>query len=328
VHAIPFHILTGFLGSGKTTVLAHLLQAPAGERVGALVNDVGDIVLDPLLLERVDDDVLALASGCVCCAVRCDLVAAVTRLLAQQPTRIVLETTGLADPAPLLHALATDRRLAEVVRPAGVCAVVDALRAQDLLAAHPEARRQVELADRILLTKADLAPHRLPAVRALLEAWAPGCQVREALHGEVDARWLFDAPPLARLADGPTAEAWLHHGPAGTSVRTHALEVAGPVDVEVLQLGLRTVTQLDGLRLLRVKAVAEALDGTFHVLQAAGSFVSPVRRLEGAPPGLRGLRMVVVERGLGDAVPALLEALRSAAVAERAGSGPQSLPSS
>jgi G3E family GTPase len=310
----PLHLLTGFLGSGKTTLLARLLRAPGDDRIAALVNEVGDLPLDRHLLERVDEEVLALASGCVCCSLRDGLHAAVARVHARRPTRIVLETTGLADPAPLLHALTTDPRLARLARPAGTCAVVDVLRAEELLATQPEARRQVELADRIVLTKTDLAPHREVEVRARLADAAPGCEVRTA--DAVDAAWLFGAPPLARLRERGTADAWLHHAPGGTTFRAHDFAHDGRVDPDALQLWLRLVTQLDGPRLLRIKALAEDRAGDVWVLQAAGGSVSPPRRLATRPPGHRGVLLVAIERGLDErAVARLLASLESAVAA-------------
>lgn len=303
---VPLLILTGFLGSGKTTLLARLLREPKGERIAALVNEVGDLLIDDHLLERVDADVLALASGCVCCALRGDLRAAVARVLARRPTRIVLETTGVADPAPILDAVSAD----PLVRAAGVVAVVDALRAEDLLAGHPEARRQVEFADRIVLAKADLAPHRVGEVRELLAREAPGSEVRDAR--EVDAPWVLDAPPLARLRDAAT---WLHHAPAGANCRAHSVALDAPADPDVLHLWLRLVTQVDGPRLLRIKALAEGRDGRVFVLQSAGRSVSPPRPLEHHPRGVRGLQMVIIERGLGSVEP-LLASLRSAVAGE------------
>lgn len=329
---LPLHVLTGFLGSGKTTVLAELLRRPGGERVAVLVNEVGDLALDPYLLppeqvERIDEDVLTLASGCVCCSVRGELYEAIERVARLHPTRVVLETTGLADPAPILHGLATDRRVAARVRPAGVVAVVDAQRAEGLLAEQPEARRQLELADRIVLTKTDLAPHRVEVVRALLAEAAPGCEVRAAVEGRVDAAWLLDAPALGRLRTVSDARTWLHHGGpahgasaasadrAAAPTATHSFASEAPADVEALVLWLRLVTQLDGPRLLRIKILATCgRTGDAIVLQSAGRTVSPPRRLARPPAGWRGVRGVVIERGLGErAAGRLLESLRAAA---------------
>ena len=154
---IPLHVLTGFLGAGKTTLLSALLQDPSGERIAVLVNEVGDLAIDHHLLERIDEDILALPSGCICCTMKSEMAEAIERVLARGPTRIVLETTGLADPAPILHGLTTDPRLTRALTIAGVIAVADAARIDGLLDTHPEVRRQLDMADRIVLTKGDLA---------------------------------------------------------------------------------------------------------------------------------------------------------------------------
>ncbi len=311
---IPLHVLTGFLGSGKTSLLAHLLRAPGGERIAVLVNEVGDLPIDGHLLERVDDDLLMLPSGCVCCTLRDELGAAIARVAARQPTRIVLETTGLADPAPILDGLASDPRLRSLVRLGGVLAVVDCARAEELLDEQPELAAQLEFADRVALTKTDLVPQRIATVRARLESAAPGREVREAPHGRVDAAWAFAAAPLARLRDAADARAWLHHR-APRAFRTRAVSTDEPADVDAVQLWLRLVTQLDGPRLLRIKALVECrASGDVWILQAAGRSLSPPRRLERRPAGVRGVRAVIIERGMPDtALERMIAALEEAA---------------
>ena len=307
--AVPLHVLTGFLGSGKTTLLAELLRTPPRtdgrpERLAVLVNETGALPLDAHLLERplletVDDEVLALA-----------------RLAARAPDRILIETTGLADPAPLLHGLAEDRGLAGRVAPAGVITVVDALRAEDLHATQPEFRRQLEFADRVVLTKGDLAGARLAEVRTWLGEVAPGCDVAEARDGRVDFDWLLHAPPLARLADAADAARWLHPADTGPDAAAHAWQHDAPVDIAALQLWLGLVTQLDGPRLLRFKALARGLDGDVFALQSAGRSVSPPRRLTRPPHDLTGVQAVLIERGLGaPATAGLLASLAEAAAA-------------
>ncbi len=300
---IPLHLLTGFLGVGKTTLLSYLLQEPRGERTAVLVNEVGELALDHHLLERIDDDVVALPSGCICCTLRGELFAAIERVIALRPARIVLETTGLADPAPILHALATDPRLSRELMLAGVVTVVDVERAEELFGEHPEVRRQLELADRVVLTKADRAPQRLAGVRELVATAAPGCEVRVAEHGRVDLDWLLTAAPLAGLRDGTAVRLWLHHGEAGQACRTHAVQRAEPAQIELVQLWLRIVTQFDGHHLLRIKGLVEcAASGDVFALHSAGHAVSPPRRLGRRPPAMRGVQMVVIERGLCDVV--------------------------
>ncbi|HEX5053485.1 MAG TPA: GTP-binding protein [Planctomycetota bacterium] len=302
---IPLHVLTGFLGTGKTTLLSALLQEPGGERIAVLVNEVGELAIDHHLLEQIDEGIVAMPSGCICCTMRGELAEAIGRLLRFAPTRIVLETTGLADPAPILHGLATDPRLAGSVHIAGVIAVTDALRLEDLLATQPEVRRQLELADRIVLSKGDLAPQRLAAARSLLAAAAPGCEVRETVEGRIDAAWLLSPSVLAGMHDARVARLWLHHTSHAATFRTHAVQLPSPADIELVQLWLRLVTQLDGHRLLRIKGLVECLStGDLFALQSAEHAVSPPRRLSRRPEGVHGVQMVLIERGM---APAALE---------------------
>lgn len=311
---LPLHILTGFLGAGKTTLLSALLRAPRGERIAVLVNEVGELALDHLLLERIDEDVLALASGCACCTVRGELYESITRVLALRPTRIVLETTGLADPAPILHGLSTDSQLAGTVEAAGVICAVDAERIENLLVTQPEARRQLEFADRIVVTKADLAPQRVDSALECLQVAAPGREARIADHGDVDADWMFARTAFGRLRDASDATRWLHHAIQAEAYRTHALEWPDAAQIDVVQLWLRLVTQIDGPRLLRIKGLVESAEtGQVFALQSAEHAVSPPRRLAERPRGFRGARFVLIERGLPErAIEPLLDSLRSA----------------
>lgn len=314
----PLCVLTGFLGSGKTTLLRRVL-ATARQRIAVLVNEVADLPIDRHLLAEVDEDVLALPGGCVCCVARGDLHAALARLAALRPARVVLETSGLADPAPLCAAFGADPRLAAAVRLAGVVAVVDCERAEGLFATEPEASRQLDFADRIALSKADIAPHRLDAARELLERCAPGRDVRVLTPHASDVDWLFAAPFSAGAPDA--AARWLHapHGGAGYghdhgAVATRAIAHPRPVDVDAVQLWLRLVTQLDGERLLRIKAIARcAHTGAVFALHSAGRSVSPPQRLLAAPSGLAGAEVVVIARGMPErALAAALAALRGA----------------
>jgi Ni2+-binding GTPase involved in maturation of urease and hydrogenase len=145
---VPVSVITGFLGSGKTTLLSHLLRDPALERTAVIVNEFGEVGLDHLLLEASDEEVVLLEGGCLCCKVRGDLVRTAGHLLARRARgeaafeRIVVETTGLADPAPILQALMTDREIAEALRLESVIATVDCAAGDATLDAHPESVKQ------------------------------------------------------------------------------------------------------------------------------------------------------------------------------------------
>ena len=161
---IPVTLLTGFLGSGKTTVLNHVLKQPDMAATAVIVNEFGEIGLDHLLVERSSEDVVLLNSGCLCCTVRGDIVDTLTNLFVDRVkgklpcfTRVVIETTGLADPAPILHTLMTDPIVAARYMLDGVVTTVDAVNGAGTLDRQPEAVKQAAVADRLLLTKTDLA---------------------------------------------------------------------------------------------------------------------------------------------------------------------------
>ncbi len=161
---LPVIVLTGFLGAGKTSLLNRLLKDPALAGSAVLINEFGDIGLDHLLVEKVDDTVLLLASGCLCCTIRGDLIDSLGDLLERRAAgtvpafdRIIIETTGLADPAPILQTLTAHPMLAETVVLDGVVTLVDAVNGLSTLDNHRESVRQVAVADRLVLTKTDLA---------------------------------------------------------------------------------------------------------------------------------------------------------------------------
>src|SRR4029077_18526454 len=171
---IPVTLLTGFLGSGKTTVLNHVLTQSEIVATAVIVNEFGEIGLDPLLVERSSEDVVLLNSGCLCCTVRGDIVDTLTnlfvdRLKGKVPffTRVAIETTGLADPAPILHTLMTDPIVAARYVLDGVVTTVDAVNGTATLDRQPEAIKQAAVADRLLLTKTDIAE---PGARQAIEA--------------------------------------------------------------------------------------------------------------------------------------------------------------
>ncbi len=189
----PVTLVTGFLGAGKTTLLNRLLKLSDLAQTAVLINEFGDVGLDHLLVETLDDTTMLLAAGCLCCTIRGDLHKALMeltlRMEAGQPIRrVVIETTGLADPAPILHTLMSDPVLLRRFRLDGVVTLVDATNAMHTLDAHPEALKQAAVADRLILTKADLAPDTA-ALRARLAQLNPHAPILGA-----------DAEPAALLS--------------------------------------------------------------------------------------------------------------------------------
>ena len=162
--SIPVSVITGFLGSGKTTLLNHLLGHPDMEETAVLINEFGDIGIDHLLVETISEDIVVLNSGCICCTVRGDLIDSlrelfIKRLRGEVPQfrRVLIETTGLADPAPVIHTLMNDPVIAERYRMDGIVTTVDAVLGDGQLDTHEESVKQAAVADRIVMTKTDLA---------------------------------------------------------------------------------------------------------------------------------------------------------------------------
>src|ERR1700750_2482963 len=197
---IPATLLTGFLGSGKTTVLNHVLKQPGMAGTAVIINEVGEIGLDHLLVERSSEDVVLLNSGCLCCTVRNDIVDTLTSLFVDRAkgkvpwfTRVVIETTGLADPAPILHTLMTEPIVAARYMLDGVVTTVDAVNGSGTLDRQPEAVKQAAVADRLLLTKTDLAePHGREGIEARLKVLNPSAPILPVANGFVDPALLFN----------------------------------------------------------------------------------------------------------------------------------------
>jgi G3E family GTPase/phosphoribosyl-AMP cyclohydrolase len=210
---VPLTVITGFLGAGKTTLLNHLLKQKALAGTAVLVNEFGEIGLDHLLVEKLDENTMLLNSGCLCCSVRGDLAKALRDLLprvhAGDIKRVVVETTGLADPAPILATLMSDVTAATKYRLDGVVTVVDAVHGAGQMDAHPEALRQMAVADRIVLSKTDLAAQdALATLRERIGRINPAPQI-VADHGAVDPALLLNAGLFDSTSKDPDVRGWL-----------------------------------------------------------------------------------------------------------------------
>ncbi|GAA5175916.1 GTP-binding protein [Niveibacterium umoris] len=324
---IPLTLLTGFLGSGKTTLLNRLLRDPAMAGCAVLINEVGEIGLDHLLIERIDEEVVLLESGCLCCTVRGDLARALRDLSLRHEQgalarldRVVVETTGLADPAPVIHTLMRDPWLAHRFRLDGVVATLDPRHAAWQLAQHPEAQRQIAMADRVVLTKCDiasaeeldLAAQQLdqlnPAAarfESRLDGIPPGllqgmAQYDPAQRGEAVLAWLgaARAAEVARRRDVFGRAAPLA-GPHDAAIATHVLRFAAPFDRNAFFDAIDLLQQVVGERILRLKGlVAIAGEPKPTVIHAVERERYPESTLPEWPDADHDTRLVFITRNL------------------------------
>jgi len=341
---LPVSLITGFLGSGKTTLLNHLLRHEDMKDSAVIINEYGEISLDHLLVERVDGEVAVLASGCICCTIRSDLEETLRNLLVRRDRgevppfrRILVETTGLADPAPIVQLLLNNPLVSHFLRLDTVVTTVDAANALHQLDRQYEAVKQVALADRLLITKCDLVSN-IAALEARLRRLNPGARLERVTHGEIDPAGLFGAglvDPGKKKVDvacwlneqafAPAREAahdhhdHAHHGhdhhSHESSITSFVLAFDEPLDWMAVSGWLAYLRGARGEDLLRVKGILNlrgeiapvAIHGVHHV------FHPPVA-LGGWPDADRRSRIVFITRGIArEEALALWEAGRAAA---------------
>lgn len=309
VDLTPITILTGFLGAGKTTVLNHLLRQPALAHTAVLVNEFGAIGIDHLLVRKLDENTVLLNAGCLCCTVRGDLTRVLREMLPKarlgEIGRIVIETTGLAEPAPILATLMTDPVVTSAYRLDGVVTVIDAVSGLANLTGQPEAMRQIAVADRIVVTKTDLAD---PS--ALLERLArvnPGAPVIAAVHGAVDPAAVLNAGLFSAAGKIPDVAGWLNaeahahrHPGHAERVTSFCLTSGRPLDWDAIGPWLERLIRTHGESLLRIKGIL-ALAGQDRpvAIHAVRHVLHPPAVLPGWPDGdPRTSRIVFIAQDL------------------------------
>jgi len=332
---IPVSVLTGFLGSGKTTLLARLLRSPQLARTAVIVNEFGEVGLDHDLIETSEESFVELQTGCLCCTIRGDLVLTLEHLLARRDAgsvspfeRIVIETSGLADPAPILHALMGDADIAQRLTLAGVVTTVDAVNGLATLARQPESIKQVAVADRLIVTKTDLAHRRhVDDLIARLATINSSAVVLKASFGEVDPQRLFDMGLPRTAAKRADVQAWLgveaqahDHAVAqddsGHDARISCFAIlrAAPIRAVTLTLLLEILAEHCGADLLRLKGIVNIAESPDRpaVIHGVQHVFHPPAWLERWPSADRRSRLVFITRGIPQAwVEALLAAVEA-----------------
>jgi G3E family GTPase len=318
-NTVPVTIITGFLGSGKTTVLNRLLKLPSLADTAVIVNEFGAVGLDHLLIEQAIEDAVLLKNGCICCTVRGDIADTLETLWQRRDAgtlppfrRIAIETTGLADPAPVAHALLAAQDASYACRLDGIVTTVDALHGAAQLVRQPEARRQVAMADRVLLTKTDLASASdIASVEARIAALNAGAPVRRVVNGDVDASDVFDLGPGDGANDARVAQ-WLRafeidphqghrHQPFrhGDDITSVVLRCDRSIAWKSLQLWLESVLSLRGNDVLRLKGLVRLTgEDRLVVLQGVHHVLHPPVFLERQAADAGGTRIVLITRGL------------------------------
>ena len=303
---ISVSIITGFLGSGKTTLLNHLVRQPGMADTVVIVNEFGEIGIDHLLIEQAFEDTVLLENGCICCSIRGDLVDTLTdlrRKVAQGElppfSRAVVETTGLADPAPILQTLMSDERLQQDFALDRIITTVDAVNALGQLEDFDEAVKQIAVADVLLITKSDLAANRIAALQGRLRAINAAAPIAAIDHGQADPDVLFGREQVTRDYGEWLSHSHdhLHDGESG--INSFAIVIDDPLPWTAVRAWLETVASLRGADLLRIKGILNVagLDGPVVVHGVQHVFYPPIELREWPDPD-RTSRIVFITRNL------------------------------
>ena len=325
----PVTLLTGFLGSGKTTLLNRLLRHPSMQETAVLINEYGAVSIDHLLVREASENIMVMSNGCICCSVAGDMVQALRDLYFKRASneipdfkRVVIETTGLADPAPIMHTLIEMPLVAARYSFSGIVTTVDAVHGEQQLDEHFESVKQAAVADRIVLTKTDMASReQIDALRSRLLVLNPAADVVEAILGDIAPDRLFDTGVYQPSRKSPDVQNWLRAAaylpvapaaalarrsnvPSRHDARIHSFVVtfAEPVAWHALVDALEMLTSLRGENLLRIKGIVnverEELPRVIHAVQHT---IYPAATLASWPDADRNTKLVFITRDLDEA---------------------------
>ncbi|MBY5986333.1 GTP-binding protein [Roseovarius atlanticus] len=307
---IPVTLLTGFLGSGKTTLLNTLIRDPDAGRIAVVMNEFGDVGLDHDLIEEATEETVLMQSGCICCTIRSDLVETMRALLDKRQggdlafDRVVIETTGIADPGPILHTLVMDQQLAPSFRMDGVVTLADAAVGPRTLDTQFEAVHQIAMADLVVVTKTDLVtPHEVTRFEARIEGLNATARRIHAEHGRTPPGALFGLSALRPSVTSGDISDWLgtepskpdpfaglsgfarksskpaslpfgqagHHAPHDHRISSASIEVEDPIPAGIFDFWLDTLIAIKGPDILRIKGILHVegleLPFVFHGVQ-------------------------------------------------------------
>jgi G3E family GTPase len=316
---LPVTVLTGFLGAGKTTLLNRLIQSPLAQNAAVIVNEFGEIGIDHLLVATADEGIFEMSSGCLCCTIRSDLANTLENLMARRDEgavkpfdRVIIETTGLADPAPILHTFMSNPMLFLRFRLDGVVTVVDGVHGLASLNAQPEAVKQAAIADRLVISKQDLpeARDKIDPLKQRLAALNPAALVLDASMAEQELGALFNAglfDPETRRAD---VSKWLkeeahdhahmHHdvNRHDDRIRSFCVTSEAPIGEASLGLFFDLVVARHGDDMLRCKGIVKLEEAPDRpvVVHGVQHMFHPAVRLDAWPDDDQRTRLVFIMR--------------------------------
>jgi len=304
---LPVSLITGFLGSGKTTLLNRVLRHDAMKDSAVVINEYGSVGIDDALVRGSTDEVTLLGNGCLCCNTRSDLQVALRRLVAERERgavprfgRIVIETSGLADPGPILQTFSTDRALGGEFFVEVVVAVVGAVDGPDTLEWSAEARKQAILADRLVISKTDLAePPAVEHLRGRLRALNPRAAMTTAVAGEIDPRCLIE--PEAGRETRPDHSGFVAEAQHSDGIVSFVWSDAAPLPWDAFARAMETLMALRGPDLLRVKGFLNVAGCRGPVLvQFVQHLAHPPVELASWPDADHASRLVFITRNIAE----------------------------